>query len=242
MILLDPLARPVIAHRGASGQFPENTLLAFREAVAQGADAVELDVRLTLDGVPVVMHDATLERTTDGVGGVGECTLEALRGVDAGRGEPVPTLEAVLEAFPATPVLVEVKEGPATPAVVRVVQAAGAGPRVLLGSFVARAIRTARAAGLATVATRPETAAFWVASRVGWPFIGGGYSAFSVPEYQGRLRVVDRPFLGLAERTGKPVHVWTVDDPGTAIRLRSFGVAGIVTNFPGRMVGLGAGG
>ena len=242
MILLDPAARPVIAHRGASGQFPENTLLAFREAVAQGADAVELDVRLTLDGVPVVMHDATLDRTTDGVGGVGESSLEALSALDAGRGEPVPTLEAVLEALPRTPLLVEVKERAATPAVVRVARAMGAGARVILGSFDSRALKTARGAGLATVATRPETAAFWVASRVGWAFIGRKYSAFSVPEYEGRLRVVDQRFVRLAARTGKPVHVWTVDDPGTALRLRSFGVAGIVTNFPDRMVGLGAGG
>lgn len=242
MILLDPAARPVIAHRGASGQFPENTLLAFREAVAQGADAVELDIRLTRDDVPVVMHDATLDRTTDGKGSVGERDLEALRGLDAGRGEPVPTLEAVLEALPETPLLVEVKAGAAMPEVVRVVRAIGAGDRVVLGSFVSEALKTARAAGLATVATRPETAAFWVASRVGWPFIGRRYPAFSVPEYQGRIRVVDPPFVRLAVRTGKPVHVWTVDDPGTARRLRSFGVAGIVTNFPERMVGLGAGG
>jgi glycerophosphoryl diester phosphodiesterase len=242
MILLDPTARPVIAHRGASGQFPENTLLAFREAVAQGADAVELDVRLTRDGVPVVLHDATLDRTTDGEGDLGRHDFDAIRGLDAGRSEPVPTLQAVLEALPDTPVLVEVKETAATPAVVRVIRDMGAEARVVLGSFESAALKTARAAGLATVATRPETAAFWVASRVGWPFIRMRYLAFSVPEYQGRKRVVDPAFVRLATRTGKPVHVWTVDDPGTALRLRSFGVAGIVTNFPDRMVGLGAGG
>ncbi len=241
MILLDPAARPVIAHRGASGRFPENTLLAFREAVAQGADAVELDVRLSHDGVPVVMHDATVDRTTDGEGGVGERDLDALLRLDAGCGESIPTLEAVLEAFPETPLLVEVKERAATPSVVRIVRAGGAGARVVLGSFDSRALSTARAAGLVTVATRPETAAFWVASRVGWKGIGKEYAAFSVPEYQGRMRVVDRRFVRLAARTGKPVHVWTVDDPGTAKRLRFFVVAGIVTNFPDRMVRLGAG-
>ena len=82
--LLDPAARLVIAHRGSSAEAPENTLPAFEAAVARGADAIELDVRLTADGAPVVIHDATLDRTTDRTGPVAALTLAELRAVDAG--------------------------------------------------------------------------------------------------------------------------------------------------------------
>src|SRR5919108_2173310 len=123
--LLDLSARPIIAHRGASGSAPENTLAAFVLAVRQGADAFELDVRLTQDGEAVVIHDATLERTTDLAGPVRARTLAELRVADAGRwftpdrgrtfphrgtGAHIPTLSEVLRAFPSMPVMVDVKE------------------------------------------------------------------------------------------------------------------------------------
>src|SRR5262245_679720 len=105
----------VIAHRGASGTCPENTLAAFRRAVEVGADMIELDVQLTRDDAVVVMHDWTLDRTTDGSGAVGERALDELRPLDAGRwfapefaGERVPTLAAVLDAVPI-PINVELK-------------------------------------------------------------------------------------------------------------------------------------
>src|SRR5438034_7470028 len=100
-----PLRRPLrIAHRGASARAPENTLAAFTEAVRLGANAIELDVHLTADGVPVVIHDATVERTTNGRGEVAAMTSKDLRRLDAGawfssrfRGERIPTLEESLE-------------------------------------------------------------------------------------------------------------------------------------------------
>ena len=133
--LLDLDARLVIAHRGASTTAPENTLPAFEQAVRDGADAFELDVRLTRDGAPVVMHDAMLDRTTDLTGPVRARTLAELRMADAGheftrdrgrsfpfRGQSVriPTLAEVLWSFPAVPVLVEVKEPDVQEAVRRV--------------------------------------------------------------------------------------------------------------------------
>jgi glycerophosphoryl diester phosphodiesterase len=238
MILIDPLAHPVIAHRGASGQFPENTLLAFRHALEHGADAIELDVRLTADGTPVVIHDATVDRTTGGSGAVEAMPLEAVLDLDAGFGETVPTLEAALEATEGVPLIVEIKVPTAGHAVVDALEAAGAQDRVLVGSFVSAPLQPVREAGIRTTPSRREVARFWVASRLGWPRLGG-YEAFSVPEYQGRLRVVDRRFLRHAARTGRPVHVWTVDEVETARRLRSLGVAGVITNFPERMRRLG---
>ena len=133
--LLDLSARPVIAHRGASASAPENTLPAFELAAQQGADAFELDVRLTRDGAPVVIHDATLERTTSLTGPVRARTLAELRAADAGHwytpdggrtmpcrdhGVRIPTLAEVLWAFPAMPVLIEVKEPEVQEAVRRV--------------------------------------------------------------------------------------------------------------------------
>src|SRR3954471_8516604 len=105
--LLDLSARTIIAHRGASGSAPENTIAAFELAVAHGADAIELDVRLTADRVPVVLHDATLDRTTSGRGPLGTLTLEQVRRLDAGvrfpafrgLGVTVPTLAEVLRAI-----------------------------------------------------------------------------------------------------------------------------------------------
>ena len=111
----------MVAHRGASGLAPENTLAAFRKALEVGADAFELDVRLTRDGRAVVMHDRRVDRTTTGRGLVGTHTLEELKSLDAGSwygaefaGEEVPTLEEVFDTFPQElPIYVELKaKGP----------------------------------------------------------------------------------------------------------------------------------
>ena len=241
MILIDPLAHPVIAHRGASGRFPENTLLAFRKALEQRANAIELDVRLTKDGIPVVIHDPTVDRTTDGTGMLGDMTLVAIRELNAGCGESIPTLAAVFEATQGTPLMVEIKETKAGQAVVDAIRAAAAGDRVIVGSFESAPLGAVRAAGIRTLASRREARRFWLATRLGWAPPGDRYEAFSLPEYRGRIRVVDSRFVRLAKQKGRPVHVWTVDDVETARRLRSLGVAGILTNYPERMGGLGGG-
>ncbi len=235
MILLDPLARPLIGHRGASGSFPENTMLAFKQALREGADSVEFDVRLTADGVPVVIHDATLDRTTDGQGQVAELPLAAIREFDAGRGERISTLAQVLEELAPTPVIVEIKEVEAAAGVTAVIHAAGAGDRVVVGAFGGRSLVAVRKGGLKSTATRWESGLHWLASRVGRAHHAGSYDGFAVSEYRGRLKVVDRRFLRSARSIGKPVHVWTVDDVSDARRLRAMGVAGILTNFPARM-------
>ena len=235
MILLDPLARPVIGHRGASGSFPENTILAFQQALQHGADSVEFDVRLTADGVPVVIHDATVDRTTDGLGCLSELPLAAVRELDAGRGERIPTLAEVLESIGEAPMIVEVKDVAAGPAVLAAIDAAGARDRVVVGAFGGRALAAVRNAGITTAATRWEAGLHWLASRAGRSHNAGRYQAFMVSEYSSRLKVVDRQFVKSAFRLGKPVHVWTIDDVATAQRLRALGVAGILTNFPARM-------
>ncbi len=234
-MLLDPDARPIIAHRGASGGFPENTMLAFRRGLAEGADALEFDVRLTADGVAVVIHDPTVDRTTNGSGPVGQLQLAELTCLDAGSGERVPTVSEVLESFPDTPLIIEVKEARASAELARVLLRQGASGRVLVGSFDHRALRPFGAPTFGRAASRIETALFWAGSRINAGLAGARYSAFTVPERHGNLTVVDRRFVRAAGRRGKPVHVWTVDRISEAERLRTIGVAGLITNFPARM-------
>ena len=228
----------MVAHRGASGEFPENTLLAFSRGLAEGADALEFDVRTTADDVPVVLHDETLDRTTNGHGLLRSVRLEELRRLDAGRGERVPALAEVLEQFPRVPLIVELKESRATAAVMLTLARQGAQKRVLVGGFEHAAIAPFGEGWLRS-ASRREVATFWAAARLGMPHWGrsakGSYAAFTVPQSYRALRVVEPRFIRLARRMAKPVHVWTVDDPAQGRRLREMGVSGVITNFPARL-------
>lgn len=234
MILLDPEAHPVIAHRGASGEYPENTMLAFTRALEQGADAIELDVRVTADGVPVVLHDATLDRTTGHAGSVAALTLRQVRQAVSGAGERIPALADVLERFPETPLIVEIKDVAAALPTLAVLRRQGAAGRVLLGAFERASLEPFRGTEFSRAAWRTQVGWFWSRAQVGWAS-RGDFVAFTVPERSGLIHVVDAQFLRATRRLGLPVHVWTVDDPAAAARLRAAGVCGIITNYPERM-------
>jgi glycerophosphoryl diester phosphodiesterase len=249
--LLDPEARLVIAHRGASAEAPENTLPAFAAAVERGADALELDVRLTADGAPVVMHDATLDRTTDRTGPVAALTLAGLRGVDAGwrftpdlgrtypwrgRDARIPTLGEVLWAFPGLSLLVEIKEPAAQEAVRRVLVQEDAAGRCVLASEHRAALLAFDQPPFVRGASAPEISALYWAAMLRRRAPTPGYRLLSVPLRHRGLPVPTRAFVAAARASGCAVHVWTVDDPDTARRLWRRGVSGIVTNVPGRMV------
>jgi glycerophosphoryl diester phosphodiesterase len=248
--LLDLSARPIIAHRGASGSAPENTMAAFDLAVRQGATAIELDVRLTADGVPVVLHDASLDRTTNGRGPLAALTLDRLQALDAGarfttdRGQTfpfagsgvrVPTLAEVLRAVPGMPILLEIKEPAAQEAVRRVLLEQDAVGRCVLASEHHAALALFRQPPFAVAASSSEIGALYrsalfrrIPERV-------AYRTLSVPERHRGLPVPTRRFVAAARGLGCPVHVWTVDDPAVAQRLWNRGVSGIVTNFPERI-------
>jgi glycerophosphoryl diester phosphodiesterase len=245
--LLDLSAHPVIAHRGASRYAPENTLPAFELAVRQGADALELDVRLTRDGAAVVFHDAVLERTTDRGGPVRAHTLAALRAADAGYrftpdrgrtlpfrggGVRIPTLAEVLWSFPAMPVLLEVKEPEVQEAVRRVLLEENAVERCVVASEDERALAAFQEPPFACGASAPETATFYRAALFRRVLPHPRYRLLSVPLRHRGLPVPTRGFVAAARRIGCPVHVWTVNEPATARRLWSRGVAGIVTDVP----------
>ena len=245
--LLDLDARPVIAHRGASGLAPENTLPAFELAVRQGADALELDVRLTRDGAAVVIHDATLERTTDRSGPVLAHTLAELRMADAGArftrdrgrtfpfrgtGVHIPTLAEVLWTFPKVPVLVEVKEPEVQEAVRRVLLQEDAAGRCVPASEHGAALQTFRAPPFVIGACAGDIAQLYWAVMFRRRLPQPGYRLLSVPQRHRGLPVPTSRFVAAARSLGCPVHVWTVNDAATARRLWARGVAGIVTDVP----------
>jgi glycerophosphoryl diester phosphodiesterase len=248
--LLDLSARPIIAHRGASGWAPENTMAAFELAVRQGADAFELDVRLTGDGVPVVLHDAALDRTTDTAGPLAGLSLDQLRRVDAGArfspdggrafpykstGIGIPPLVEVLRTFPEMPVLIEIKEVAAQEAVRQVLIEERAVERCVLASEQEPALELFREPPFTRGASGREISALYWATMLWRTAPASGYRLLSVPYRYRGLTVPTRRFVAAAARMGCPVHVWTVNHPETAQRLWARGVAGIVTNVPDRI-------
>jgi len=249
--LLDPTAQLVIGHRGASALAPENTLAGFRRALAEGADALELDVHVTADGVPVVIHDPTLERTTDRVGAVAESTLERLREADAGarftpdggrtypwrgKGERVPTLAEVIEALPDTPILIELKDPRAQLAVRGVLLERGAVDRCVVASNDHRALAAFHQPPFLRGASRRDITRLWLASKLGAAWGAKDCLLYAVPPRHRGLEVTTDSFLAAARCLGRPVHVWTVDDPALATLLWERGASGIITNAPGTMV------
>ena len=228
----------VIAHRGASGTCPENTLAAFRRAAAMGAHMIELDVQLTADRAVVVMHDWTLERTTDGRGAVGDHRLAELERLDAGRwfgaafrGERVPTLADVLQAV-AIPVNVELKprgDDELEACALAVVEAANAVGRVVFSSFAPDAlvrVRTRSAdAALAVLWEDPDTTqGLHLAERV-------HARALHLRKDAVTLAAVDA-----ARARGLAVRAWTVNERADFDRVRRAGVDGVFTDYPERFL------
>jgi glycerophosphoryl diester phosphodiesterase len=243
-------ARPLVfAHRGGSALAPENTLAAFENGLALGADGLELDVHLSRDGVVVVHHDRTLDRTTNLHGPVAHYGALDLSRADAGcrfqtgdafpfrgGGFGVPTLAEILARHPDVPIIVELKVNTAAmaEAAVGVVRAAGAMDRVCFGSFglgVLRAIRALEPV-VATSAAREEVRWALYRSRCRWPVARPPYDGYQVPEWAGRTRVLSPRFVADAHRAGLGVQVWTVDTEADARRLLDWGVDALITDRP----------
>jgi glycerophosphoryl diester phosphodiesterase len=243
----------VFAHRGGAALGPENTIAAFDLGLAAGADGLELDVHLSADGVPVVIHDATLERTTDARGPVAGRTADELAAVDAGyhfaedgafpfrgRGIGVPTLAEVLARYDGVPVIIELKGSrPALgEAVARVVTAANAVGRVCLAGESQAAVGAARRVlpAAATSATRREVRWAVYRTRLGLGVGRPAYGSFQVPEKAGLTRVVSPGFIDAAHRAGVLVEVWTVDSSRRMRRLLEWGIDALITNRPDEAV------
>jgi glycerophosphoryl diester phosphodiesterase len=244
------LARPLVyAHRGGSALRPENTLAAFDHGMSLGADGLEFDVHLSRDGVVVVHHDDTLERTTNGSGAVAARSASDLAAVDAGwqfttdgrtfpyrgQGIGVPTLRQVLERYPV-PLIIELKTPDPVLArkAIDEIRTAGALDRVAFGSFYYRALRAARAyePRIRTGAAREETRWALYRSWVHVPIGATRYKEFQVPESSGRTTIVTPRFIDYAHRAGLPVKVWTVNERGDMDRLLGWGVDALISDRP----------
>jgi glycerophosphoryl diester phosphodiesterase len=245
------LPRPLVyAHRGGAALRPENTLAAFDHGLSLGADGLELDVHLSRDGVVVVHHDDTLERTTDGRGPLSAHTADGLSAFDAGyrftdhsggfpfrgQGVRIPRLKEVLDRYRGIEVIIELKS--ADPALARLavadVRAGGDIDRVAFGSFHHRVLRAAREIEprVRTGAGREETRWALYRSRVRWPLGRTAYREFQVPESAGRTTIVSPRFIDCAHRAGLPVKVWTVNDESDIERLLDWGVDAIISDRP----------
>ena len=242
--------RPVAyAHRGGAGLAPENTLVAFDTGLATGADGIELDVRLSLDGVAVIMHDPTVNRTTDATGPVDAWTAVELAGLDAGyhfardgahpfrgRGIGVPSLREVLDRHRATSLIIELKS--ADPrlarAVVDEISAAGALARVTVGSFQKGALDAVRALdpAIRTGADMDDVRNGLDASPAGGFQGKRAFDALQVPEIYAGLRIVTPEFIARAHDAGIAVMVWTVNHEDDMRRLLEWGVDGLITDRP----------
>lgn len=248
--LLDPAGRPVVGHRGNAALAPENTLESFHQAVSLGVDALELDVHTTADGEVIVLHDPTLDRTTDRSGHVARLTMEEIRQADAGarftidgRGHPwrgrgltVPTLGQVLESFPATPLLIEIKPPAAGARVRDVIRQHGAQSRCIVASFGEEALRPFRGSDIPVGATRLDSIRLLRPALLGTRIARPRYDVMCIPRTYKGFPVPLRRFASTLAPVGVTVHVWTVDDPAEARTLWEIGVRGIISNDPARIL------
>jgi glycerophosphoryl diester phosphodiesterase len=242
----------VIAHRGGAGLFPENTLYAFERATNLGVDVIELDVHSSSDGELVVIHDANVQRTTEGVGMVNQMTLSDLKALDAGyrfstdegktfplRGKDikVPMLREVFKTLPNMRFNIEPKQ--TSPSIIRplcsLIHEYKMTERVVVGSFHQTVIDEFRreCPDVSTSASTTDVSKFLAMYKTG---LSKAFSptmqALQVPEYAG----VSSEFVQAAHEGGLKVHVWTVNKTEDMKRLLEMGVDGIMTDYPDHLL------
>lgn len=242
--LLDPSSRTVIAHRGNRAHAAENTIESLQQALDLGADAIEFDVRVTRDGVPVVIHDPDVDRTTDGRGLVQSFTFAEIRRLDAGarlRGArtspiPVPSLEEVLDRFRTLPSVIEVKELAAVEATQRLIAQFAAEDRVVVGSADAMVMQRFYRTKLRTCASMRDATMLIPIALAGLKPAKPSYDILSVtPRFRG-FRIPVFRMAAAVRKLGIATQVWTVNDPESARGYWRGGVAGIVTDDPGAIL------
>jgi glycerophosphoryl diester phosphodiesterase len=221
-----------IGHRGASGTEPENTLRSIRRALELGADGVEIDVRL-IEGELIVFHDSRLNRTTNGKGYVARKSFAALRALDAGLGEQIPTLREVCQTVNRRGFInIELKgRGTALPtaAVLReLIGREGWEPaHFLVSSFLRRELRTFREAD-------PITPVGLLLARPTRLFLGQA-RALQASAIHPPLKHTNKRLIEMAHQNGLRVLVYTVNEPASLARMRALGVDGVFTDFPERV-------
>ena len=251
------LDRPiVIGHRGSAGDRPENTLLSFETALDQGAQILESDIHLSRDGVPILLHDPGLDRTTDGHGKASKKTWAELEAFDAGcrfedvsgelpfrgQGVRIPSLEEAFERFPDARFNLEIKCAGAIGirATLDLVERFDRADRTLLAAGEDTIMQDLRAA-LGNHKIRPALGASLheivatVASALNGTEMPPGVMALQIPSTFADKPLATREFVEHAHANDVQVHVWTINDLEEIERLLDLGVDGIVTDHPGKM-------
>ncbi len=251
------IERPlVIAHQGGDGLWPGNTMYAFEHANELGVDVLEMDIHITKDGQLVIMHDETVDRTTDGTGEIESMTLSELQQLDAaydwsvdegetfpyrGRGITVPTLEEVFQAFPGKRMTIEIKKTNASMAkpFCELIRKHKMQDKVLVASFHDERMKEFRdtCSEVATSSARRETTEFVLFTK---GFMGRLFSpkflALQVPEESNGITIMTEAFVRAAHERGLAVEPWTINDPEQMRQYIEWGVDGIITDRPDLML------
>lgn len=238
--------RLLFAHRGARVERPENTLIAFQHALDLGANALEMDVHHTRDGVIVVHHDPTLERSAGLPVAIRDVEWSALSQVDVGytfkdaagdrpfAGARIPRLDEVLAELPGVPLNIDIKPDSSRlcAAVVKLLRVKRATESVRLASFYGKNLQRVRRAGYeGETSFGPRGVAMLLAhGGFGLRWLGEQANAAQVPTHYGRVRLDTARFVRAVHGVGAALHYWTINDPAEAARLLRLGADGLVTD------------
>lgn len=246
----------VIAHQGGGDLWPGNTMFAFQNAANLGVDVLEMDLHITADGALVIIHDETVDRTTDGTGEVESMTLDELKQLDAGydwslddgasypfrgQGITIPTLEEVFTAFPDYRMTIEIKKTNTSMSkpFCDMIRKHNMQDKVLVASFHDERLKEFRTEcpEVATSSAKNETTAFVLLTKV---FLGDFYSprfySLQVPEESGGITVMTESFVRAAHARNLAVEPWTINDKDTMRKFITWGVDGIITDRPDLML------
>lgn len=241
-----------IAHGGGLGHAPPNTILALELALAMGADVLEGDVQQAKDGVMVLRHDDTLDRTTDFTGLIADYTWSELASADAGartlidgqsyagRGIKIPRMDDALARFPNTRWVLEIKNDTPAAAIAMcaTIRDAGAETRVLVASFHDEAMAQFRAAcpGVATSMSSREVRHFVIAARLGVSrFIETPAVAMQLPVSADGIDLTHPRIVAAAKARGIRLQYWTINDPEAMRHLMVLGADGLITDYVDRV-------
>jgi len=239
----------VIAHRGGGGEWPGETIFAFEKALEFRVDILEMDVHRTADGVLVLMHNDTVDETTDGTGRIKDLTLAEIKQLNAGFHWPpeirdlnirVPTLEEVFERFPNQRMNIEIKQK--EPSIVthfgKLIQKHGMTDKVLVASFWDSALKEFRKEfpEIATSASTPEAIKFYALDDILFAHYRPETDAIQADSKASFIHLITPHFAEKAHKLNLKVHAWTVNDVDEMRRMIKVGVDGIITDFPTRLL------
>ena len=246
-ILLDPGAHPVIGHRGNRAHAPENTIVSLQQALALDVDAVEFDLRVSRDGALVVMHDPTLDRTTNASGAVSALTVAELRAVDAGAnftndggrtypyrglGIGVPAFDEVVETLRDIPMIIELKIPETTELIRAAVKRHNLAHRVVVAGFDSRTVHPLRGADFPLGATTEDSIRLLPDAFLRRSAPPKQFQTVNIPPTWKGLPLPFRLLSRSLKSQGIPIHVWTINTAAEAERLWEAGVSGIISDDP----------